>query len=110
MLLKFSPAGLYDTATEAWAGTDLNGIQDFFTAVQRYRQAIINYFHDEKIFASRQWFSADQGGRRLGHIPAVLISEKRYQHQCKTGSAGSVSAVHDEYPSLYRNISRFYQK
>ena len=30
MLLKFSPAGLYDAATEAWAGTDLNGIQDFF--------------------------------------------------------------------------------
>ena len=58
--MKFSPAGLYDSATEAWAGTDLNGIQDFFTAAQRYRQAIINYFHDEKIFASRQWFSADQ--------------------------------------------------
>ena len=61
MLLKFSPAGLYDTATEAWAGTDLNGIKDFFRAAQRYRQAIINYFHDEKIFASRQWFSADKG-------------------------------------------------
>ena len=61
MLLKFSPAGLYDAATEAWAGTDLNGTQDFFIAAQRYRQAIINYFHDEKIFASRQWFSADQG-------------------------------------------------
>ena len=37
MLLKFSPAGLYDAATEAWAGTDLNGIQDFFIAAQRYR-------------------------------------------------------------------------
>ncbi|RKU23649.1 hypothetical protein C6503_02735 [Candidatus Poribacteria bacterium] len=60
MLLKFSPAGLYDAATEAWAGTDLNGIQDFFIAAQNYRQAIINYFHDEKIFASRQWFSSDQ--------------------------------------------------
>ena len=61
MLLKFSPAGLYDAATEAWAGTDLNGTRDFFVAAQRYRQAIINYFHDEKIFASRQWFSSDQG-------------------------------------------------
>ena len=61
MLLKFSPAGLYDAATEAWAGTDLNGTRDFFRAAQRYRQAIINYFHDEKIFASRQWFSSDQG-------------------------------------------------
>lgn len=61
MLLKFSPAGLYDAATEAWTGTDLNGIQDFFRAAQRYRQAVVNYLYDEKIFASRQWFSADQG-------------------------------------------------
>ena len=61
MLLKLSPTGLYDAATEAWAGTDLNGIQDFFTAVQRYRQAVVNYYHDEKIFASRQWFSFDRG-------------------------------------------------
>ena len=69
MLLKFSPAGLYDAATEAWAGTDLNGIQDFFTAAQNYRQAIINYFHDEKIFASRQWFSADQGAVDWNALP-----------------------------------------
>ena len=69
MLLKFSPAGLYDTATEAWAGTDLNGITDFFRAAQRYRQAIINYFHDEKIFASRQWFSADQGAVDWDTLP-----------------------------------------
>ena len=61
MLLKFSPAGLYDLTTEAWAGTDLNGVQDFFRAAQRYRQTIVNYFHDEKIFASRQWFSFDRG-------------------------------------------------
>ena len=61
MLLKFSPAGLYDAATEAWAGTDLNGIQDFFRAAQRHRQAVVNHFYDEKIFASRQWFSSDQG-------------------------------------------------
>ena len=61
MLLKFSPVGLYDAATEAWAGTDLNGTRDFFIAAQRYRQTIVNYFYDEKIFASRQWFSSDQG-------------------------------------------------
>ena len=69
ILLKFSPAGLYDAATEAWAGTDLNGIQDFFTAAQRYRQAIINYFHDEKIFASRKWFSSDQGAIDWDTLP-----------------------------------------
>ena len=69
MLLKFSPAGLYDAATEAWAGTDLNGIQDFFIAAQRYRQAVVNYYHDEKIFASRQWFAADQGAVDWNTLP-----------------------------------------
>ena len=69
MLLKFSPAGLYDAATEAWAGTDLNGTQDFFTAAQRYRQAIVNYFYDEKIFGSRQWFSSDQGAVDWDTLP-----------------------------------------
>ncbi len=69
MLLKFSPAGLYDSATEAWAGTDLNGIQDFFTAAQNYRQAVVNHFYDEKIFASRQWFSSDQGAVDWDTLP-----------------------------------------
>ena len=69
MLLKFSPAGLYDSATEAWAGTDLNGIQDFFRAAQNYRQAVVNHFHDEKIFASRQWFSSDQGAVDWDTLP-----------------------------------------
>ena len=44
MLLKFSPAGLYDAATEAWAGTDFNGTRDFFIAAQRHRQAVVTYF------------------------------------------------------------------
>ena len=61
ILLKFSPAGLYDAATEAWAGTDLKGIQDFFTAAQHHRQTIVDHFYDKKIFASRKWFTSDQG-------------------------------------------------
>ena len=69
ILLKFSPAGLYDAATEAWAGTDFNGTRDFFRAVQHYRQAVVNYFYDEKIFASRQWFSADQGAVDWDTLP-----------------------------------------
>ena len=69
MLSKFSPAGLYDAATEAWAGTDFNGIQDFFIAAQRYRQAVVNHFYDEKIFASRQWFSSDQGAVDWDTLP-----------------------------------------
>ncbi|MDE0482744.1 MAG: ABC transporter permease subunit [Candidatus Poribacteria bacterium] len=61
MLLKFSPVGLYDAATEAWTGTDLNGLQDFFTAIQRYHQVVIDYYLDNKIFESRQWFVAAEG-------------------------------------------------
>ena len=61
MLLKFSPVGLYDTATEAWTGTDLNALQDFFTAVQRHHQAVIDYYLDKKIFESRQWFVGAEG-------------------------------------------------
>lgn len=58
-LLKFSPIGIYDSATQAWAGTDLNGIQDFFHASRQYRQTVIDYFYDKEIFGARQWFSAD---------------------------------------------------
>ena len=68
-LLKFSPVGLYDAATEAWAGTDLAGIQDFFNAVQRYRRTVLDYFDDEKIFESRQWFAADQGTADWDALP-----------------------------------------
>ena len=69
ILLKFSPVGLYDAAMEAWAGTDLAGIQDFFSAVQRYRRAVLDYFHDEKIFESRQWFAADHGTADWDALP-----------------------------------------
>ena len=60
-LLKFSPIGIYDSATQAWAGTDLNGIQDFFDAARQYRQTVIDYFYDKKVFGTQQWFSADTG-------------------------------------------------
>ena len=61
ILLKFSPVGLYDAATEAWTGTDLKGLQDFFTAIQRYHQAVIDYYLDKKIFESRLWFVGAEG-------------------------------------------------
>lgn len=69
ILLKFSPVGLYDAATEAWAGTDLAGTQDFFNAAQNYRRAVIDYFHDAKIFESRQWFAADHGTADWDALP-----------------------------------------
>ena len=69
LYLKFSPVGLYDAATQAWAGTDLLGIRDFFDAVRRHRQRVIDYFYDEEIFRSRQWFSADKGAAAWSNLP-----------------------------------------
>ena len=67
--LKFSPIGLYDAATQAWAGTDLFGIRDFFDAARQYRQSVINFFHDHKVFESRQWFSGDKGEADWSGLP-----------------------------------------
>ena len=68
-LLKLSPVGIYDAATQAWAGTDLLSIQDFFDAAQRYRQTMIDYFYDNKAFESRQWFSGDKGAADWRGLP-----------------------------------------
>ena len=59
--LRFSPAGLYQLTTEAWAGTSLSDIEDFFVQVRQYRQTVMNYFYDKKAFSSRQWFASDKG-------------------------------------------------
>ena len=67
--LKLSPVGLYDAATQAWAGTDLLGIRDFFDAARQYRQSLINYFYDHKVFESRQWFSGDKGAADWSGLP-----------------------------------------
>ena len=67
--LKLSPVGLYDTATQAWAGTDLLGVRDFFDAARQYRQHVIDYFYDEEIFKSRQWFSSDKGPADWSNLP-----------------------------------------
>ena len=69
LYLKLSPVGLYDAATQAWAGTDLLGIRDFFEAARRYRQGVIDYFYDEEVFKSRQWFSADKGAADWSNLP-----------------------------------------
>ena len=59
--LKLSPVGLYDTATQALAGTDLKGIRDFFEAAREYRQQVVDHFYNNKVFESRQWFAGDKG-------------------------------------------------
>ncbi|MYA98171.1 ABC transporter permease subunit [Candidatus Poribacteria bacterium] len=68
-LLKLSPVGIYDAATQAWAGTDLLSLQDFFDAARRHRQTVIDYFYDKEVFRSRQWFSADKGAADWRTLP-----------------------------------------
>ena len=70
ILLKLSPVGIYDAATQAWAGTDLSGLRDFFNAAQRYRKIIIDYLYAKNAFASREWFVADKGAVDWRTLPA----------------------------------------
>jgi len=67
--LRFSPAGLYHLSTEAWAGTGLARVQDFFKAGRQYRETILDYFYDKKAFSSRQWFASDKGAVRWDDAP-----------------------------------------
>ena len=60
ILLKLSPVGMYDAATQAWAGTDLKGLQDFFDAVRQYQRTVIAYLYDREAFKSRMWFASDK--------------------------------------------------
>lgn len=74
--LRLSPVGIYDAATQAWAGTDLNGIQDFFIEVRRYRQTMIDYFYEKNVFASRQWFASDKGNVDWSALPQFSFQGK----------------------------------
>ena len=67
--LKLSPVGLYDAATQAWTGTDLHGVRDFFDAARQYRQEVINALYDNEAFGSRQWFSSDKGAADWSILP-----------------------------------------
>ena len=61
IFLRFSPVGMYDAATQAWAGTDLFGLRDFYEATRKYRRTVIDYLYDKNAFEDRKWFSADKG-------------------------------------------------
>ena len=71
-LLRLSPAAMYNLATQAWLGTDLEGVTDFFEAARHYRRTLINYFYDEDAFSSRQWFASDQGAVNLDDLPRFV--------------------------------------
>jgi len=67
--LKLSPVGLYDATTQAWIGTDLQGVRDFFDTARHYRRQVIDYLYDKKAFESRQWFSSDKGASDWSGLP-----------------------------------------
>ena len=69
IFLKFSPVGMYDAATQAWAGTDLFGLRDFYEATRKYRRTVIDYLYDTNAFGDRRWFSADKGAVDWGSFP-----------------------------------------
>ena len=69
ILLRGSPVGMYDAATQAWAGTDLRGLRDFFEAARRHRRTLIDYYYDKNVFGSQQWFSADKGAVDWDSLP-----------------------------------------
>ncbi len=69
ILLKLSPVGIYDAATQAWAGTDLLGLRDFFETARRYRSVVIDYLYAKDAFASREWFVADKGAVDWSTLP-----------------------------------------
>ena len=69
ILLRGSPVGMYDAATQAWVGTDLRGLRDFFEAARRYRRTLIDYYYDKNAFGAQQWFSADNGAVDWDNLP-----------------------------------------
>lgn len=71
--LKLSPVGLFDASTQAWAGTDLKGIRDFFEAAREYRRNMVDHFYDEKVFESRQWFAGDKGAANWDNLPQFFF-------------------------------------
>ncbi|MDE0322442.1 MAG: ABC transporter permease subunit [Candidatus Poribacteria bacterium] len=81
--LKFSPAGLYDTATQTWAGTDLLGARDFFDAVRRYRQRVVDYLYDKDAFGARAWFAADRGAADWSNFPQFAFQRVEVETNAK---------------------------
>ncbi len=69
IFLRLSPVGMYDAATQAWAGTDLIGLRDFYEATRKYRRTVIDYFYDKNAFEDRKWFSPDKGSVDWNSLP-----------------------------------------
>ena len=99
-LLRFSPAAMYNLATQAWLGTDLDGVVDFFEAARHYRRTLINYFYDEDAFSSRQWFASDKGAINLDDLP-------RFAYQRASLSINASRALPDLQLLILLNVALF---
>ncbi len=100
ILLRISPVGMYDAATQAWAGTDLHGLRDFFEAARTYRRTLIDHYYDKKIFGSRQWFAADEGAVDWNSLP-------QFSFQRSDVSVNAARALPDICLLLIINLALF---
>ena len=99
-LLRLSPAAMYNLATQAWLGTDLDGVVDFFEAARHYRRTLINYFYDEDAFSSRQWFASDKGAINLDDLPG-------FAYQRASLSVNASRALPDLQLLILLNVALF---
>ena len=99
-LLKLSPVGIYDAATQAWAGTDLLGLGDFFDATRRYRRIVIDYFYAKDAFSSREWFVADKGAVDWSTLPEFTFERREVGTNAKR-------ALSDLFLLLIGNLALF---
>ena len=83
ILLKLSPVGIYDAATQAWTGTDLSGLRDFFDAAQRYRKVVIDYLYAKDAFSSREWFVADKSTVNWRTLPQFTFERRDVRTNAK---------------------------
>ncbi len=100
VLLKFSPVGVYDAATQAWAGTDLEGVRDFFSTARRYRKAVIDYLYAKEAFSSREWFIADKGAVDWSTLP-------QFTFERSTVGTNAKRALPDMFLLLICNLALF---
>ena len=99
-LLKLSPVGIYDTATQAWVGTDLQGVRDFFEAARRYRRVVIDYLYAKDAFASREWFVADKGAVDWSTLP-------QFNFERRDVGTNAIRALPDLFLLLIFNLALF---
>ncbi len=98
--LKLSPIGIYDSATQAWAGTGLKGNQDFFEAVRQYRNTVIGYLYDRKTFESPQWFTAHEEAADWSTLPQFTFQRSDIRINAKR-------AMPDQFLLLIINVVLF---